>query len=887
MVKSYLKYVQQDLFGTISTTQSLLDTSGKYAITGCGERIAIWNIRQGVVQRWLFEDDIKSEVSSVAQTTDGNILAAGYTDGAIRLWNLQDYSLISVLNGHRAAVTCLHFNKLGSNLVSGSRDTEIIIWDVITEAGLYRLRGHRDVVTQVRLLERSNHMISCSKDGLIKIWETETQHCVQTIVGHRNPIWSLDINANETRMVSCTSDSMIRVWRIHTQLAAQDEKDRDGIQLLNSFNYSVNVPINKGANLDLQKDGGEEDEEIVHQNGEDFAKYYGSIACKGESYSSVRFDSTNRVLICQSTARFMDIFSITPRKILEEQHRQKKQLNVKDEYNHTETVKTPSKIRGFSFGVNSHWNKLIVTLMGNSMVEYEIKEEGCTAIATLDQQGHRSDVRSLVMSTNDALLASTSSDSLKIWNAHEAEVWSIALMPDQSGLVSVSGDKAIKFWEFEIAEQTDQDTMVSSKKLTLTHTQTLAMETDVLSVKFSKDGRFLAVALLDNTVKLFYADTLKFHLSLYGHKLPVMTLDISDDSTLVVTGSADKNIRIWGLDYGDCHKSMFAHDDSIMQVGFIPKTHHAITVSKDAKIKIWDCDKFEQIQSIAAHHSEVWALAIGSTGTFFMTGSHDRSIRVFNQSQEPLFPESDKQIELEKDWELTLEDNSRVRTQEMLAEKDEHGKASKQTIDSVIAGEEIIEAMILVENERQRILDHERDVQKQIEDGQPPSSIAPFEANIFLFGKDIEDYLWEKVRKVRAGDLEESLMVLPFTDLKVFFQYCIKWLRRAYNVELISRCVFYLVQTHQNHLSISEDMALVLKELNELIKDRLQRQRDYIGFNRAAMGYLKREIEIVQAHTFFTGNRILTEQEEKQKVKQDEKKKKKIQEKKNKRKNRI
>lgn len=45
------------------------------------------------------------------------------------------------------------------------------------------------------------------------------------------------------------------------------------------------------------------------------------------------------------------------------------------------------------------------------------------------------------------------------------------------------------------------------------------MTDDVLAVKYSPDGRFLAVALLDSTVKVFYQDTLKFYLSLYGHKV--------------------------------------------------------------------------------------------------------------------------------------------------------------------------------------------------------------------------------------------------------------------------------------------------------------------------------------------------------------------------------
>lgn len=55
-------------------------------------------------------------------------------------------------------------------------------------------------------------------------------------------------------------------------------------------------------------------------------------------------------------------------------------------------------------------------------------------------------------------------------------------------------------------------------------------------------------------MKIFFDDTLKFFLSLYGHKLPVLCLDISYDGNLLISGSADKTVKIWGLDFGDCHR---------------------------------------------------------------------------------------------------------------------------------------------------------------------------------------------------------------------------------------------------------------------------------------------------------------------------------------------
>lgn len=177
---------------------------------------------------------------------------------------------------------------------------------------------------------------------------------------------------------------------------------------------------------------------------------------------------------------------------------------------------------------------------------------------------------------------------METYKAHTGTLWSLDVRHDQQALVTGSADKDVKFWNFEWRKPEDKQ---GPDALSLVHTRTLKMTDDVLSVRFSPDGKLLCVALLDSTVKVFYQDTLKFFLSLYGHKLPVLSMDISHDSKLIVTSSADKNVKIWGLDFGDCHRSIFAHDDSVMQVVFEHQSHYFWTVGKDKMLKYWDGDK--------------------------------------------------------------------------------------------------------------------------------------------------------------------------------------------------------------------------------------------------------------------------------------------------------
>ena len=282
-------------------------------------------------------------------------------------------------------------------------------------------------------------------------------------------------------------------------------------------------------------------------------------------------------------------------------------------------------------------------------------------------------------------------------------------------------------------------------------------------------GKLIAVALLDSTIKLFFTDTLKFFLSLYGHKLPVLSMDISSDSSLLVSGAADKNIKIWGLDFGDCHRSLFAHADSVMQVAFVHNTHYVFTAGgslrscqfmltrpslygscyaksaeqqcchvcevavlccavlccavlccavlrcaalccaalccavlgqlrvlqilssylhrkdpcaramlllsgneafqvvgclwshsrrhagKDKVVKYWDADKFEHLLTLEGHHSEVWCMALSAHGDFLVTGSHDRSLRRWERTDEPFFVEEEREKRLESLFEADIE----------------------------------------------------------------------------------------------------------------------------------------------------------------------------------------------------------------------------------------
>ena len=351
--------------------------------------------------------------------------------------------------------------------------------------------------------------------------------------------------------------------------------------------------------------------------------------------------------------------------------------------------------------------------------------------------------------------------------AHSGSVWGIALQPSGEGFVTGGSDKEVKFWEFSMEAVSEQELQnENGKTLSARHTRTLRLTDDVLCCRFSPDGKYLAVALLDATVKVFFSDSLKFFVSLFGHKLPCLCCDVSSDGTLIATGSADKNVKLWGLDFGDCHASMRAHDDSVTCLAFVPRTHYLFTCSKDRTLKYWDADKRELLLCLYGHSGELWGLAISSDGGFLVTGGHDRSLRRWKRTEEPFFVEEERERRLESLFEAGLEDGPERPTG--TDAKDEHQQpadgttalAGRRSMATLGATESVVDALETAAAEVARLEAHSAE-QKQVRVRRfrRMHALAPYEETPkqVIYGKACFARRWPQHTNTHSNFLRRAL----------------------------------------------------------------------------------------------------------------------------------
>jgi U3 small nucleolar RNA-associated protein 12 len=884
--------------------------------------VLCWDVKKAeLLSRWNDKDN-RSEVTSLSQCeVQPDLFAAGYADGSIRIWDALSGQVVVRFDGHRSAVKHMQFDREGARLASGSKDTDIIVWNLLSETAEFRLRGHKDEITGISFLRtrssgqqasandepidfedvEENYLVSISKDALIKLWDLRSPHCVETHVAQTNgECWALGLSPDGAGCITAGNDGELKVWHI----------DLDGLSILSNSageGKKQDILVSRGT---LNRQSKDRTVGVYFHPRQDYVAVHGSEKAV-EIWRIRTADEVHRHMV-RKRKRRREKAAAAGETLVPEKDESLPNPEIGDFFLPYVIVRTGGKVRSSSWspsGRSTSKNlELLVSTTNNQLELYSMTSHRAQQKTTakeaapeynrslaVELPGHRTDIRTLALSSDDRMLASASAGQLKVWNlrtqsclrtldcgqalcsaflpgdrivllgtksgdlemydiststliesipAHEGQaIWTLAVHPDGRSVVTGSADKSAKFWRFDIVDEEIPGTRRTTQRLKLTQTRQLKLSDDILSLCFSPDQRLLAVATLDNTVKVFFVDSLKLFLTLYGHKLPVLNLSISADSKLISTCSADKNVRIWGLDFGDCHRAFFAHQDSVMAVGFIPhpverdENHIVFSASKDGVLKSWDGDKFEQIQKLEGHHGEIWAMAISRTGETVVTASHDKSIRVWEVGDDLVFLEEEREKELEEMYESTLAHNLDRDFQDEDQQQDEVAAASKQTIATLTHGEKVMEALELSITDLELMRQYERDKARN------PKMAVPQRNPLFLALGNIsaEQHVLTTLQKIPTPALHDALLVIPFSMLPTLFTFLALFLQQRGSPDLTWRITYFLLQAHMQQIVASTQLRPHLETILEAYEEWQEEQKRVLGFNLAGLDIMGRE----------------------------------------------